>query len=87
MGRPLTCLAGLAAAITIAVIGAYAGSAQRESTVAGIESCATYPGVPPRGDENAGMAFIPGGTFRMGSERSLRRRVSQARAGRAPSAP
>lgn len=35
----------------------------------GQQNCATYSGLPVENDKTAGMAFIPGGFFRMGSER------------------
>ena len=34
-----------------------------------VGSCAAYAGLPAEKGETAGMAFIPGGTFQMGSER------------------
>lgn len=33
------------------------------------ESCASYSGLPAQDGENAGMALIPGGSFKMGSDR------------------
>jgi formylglycine-generating enzyme required for sulfatase activity len=39
------------------------------TTQAEVGTCAAYAGLPTDKGENAGMAFIPGGTFQMGSER------------------
>jgi hypothetical protein len=43
------------------------GIAQRDAAGAEIGSCAAYSGLPSGDSETAGMAFIPGGTFRMGA--------------------
>ena len=39
------------------------------TTRADVGTCAAYAGLPAEKGDNAGMAFIPGGTFQMGSER------------------
>lgn len=39
------------------------------ATDAGLGSCAAYSGLPTGEGETAGMIFIPGGDFTMGSER------------------
>src|SRR3954447_22903300 len=44
------------------------GTEQRDSSTAEVGSCASYSGLPTGEDDAAGMAFIPGGTFKMGSE-------------------
>jgi sulfatase modifying factor 1 len=63
---------------SIVVAGALAGTmtgalvtATAEKHMAGGElgSCAAYSGLPPEDNDTAGMVFIGGGTFRMGSER------------------
>ena len=41
----------------------------RSAPRAGVGSCAAYAGLPDEQGKTAGMAFIRGGTFRMGSER------------------
>jgi formylglycine-generating enzyme len=52
-----------------------AGGEQRPAVDAGLGSCAAYSGLPAAADlpaeagDAAGMAFIPGGVFTMGSER------------------
>ena len=52
------------------VIAAFAtGVEQRDTTKAAVGSCAVYAGVPAEAGETAGMAFIPGDSFKMGSER------------------
>jgi formylglycine-generating enzyme required for sulfatase activity len=51
-------------------IAAFAiGIEPKNPAVAEVGSCAAYAGIPPGNDDTAGMAFIAGGTFRMGSER------------------
>jgi formylglycine-generating enzyme len=53
-----------------ATIGVFTAShATSETLKAEVGSCAAYAGLPAEEGETAGMAFIPGGTFRMGSER------------------
>ncbi len=65
----LTGSIGLGAILTGAMIGAVViGIAQRTAARADVGSCAAYSGLPSDESETAGMAFIPGGTFRMGSE-------------------
>jgi hypothetical protein len=50
--------------------GAFAGGfAQEDTAQLPLGSCAAYSGHPAEEGETAGMAFIPGGTFVMGSER------------------
>jgi sulfatase modifying factor 1 len=52
------------------MFGAFAtGIEQRHTTRAEVGSCDAYSGLPAEEGETAGMAFIPGGTFIMGSER------------------
>jgi formylglycine-generating enzyme required for sulfatase activity len=45
------------------------GTEQRDSPKAEVGSCASYSGLPIGEDDTAGMVSIPGGTFKMGSER------------------
>jgi formylglycine-generating enzyme required for sulfatase activity len=50
--------------------GEFAGGfAQGDTAQLPLGSCAAYSGHPAEEGETAGMAFIPGGTFVMGSER------------------
>ena len=52
------------------IVGAFAiGIEQRSPAKAQPGSCAAYAGLPAEEGETAGMVFIPGGTFKMGSER------------------
>lgn len=61
----------VAAALAIAAAGIYVGG----SVVVGatpqaeLGACAAYSGAPASNRRTAGMVFIPGGTFQMGSER------------------
>ena len=59
------------------IIGALAiGIEHPKATVAAmaeVGSCAAYAGLPADQGDTAGMAFIPGGSFAMGSERLLDR--------------
>jgi sulfatase modifying factor 1 len=41
----------------------------RSAAPPGIGSCAAYAGLPLESGQTAGMVFVPGGVFRMGSER------------------
>jgi len=50
------------------IIGTFA-MAQKGTVRAEVGSCAAYSGVPSEDNNHAGMAFIRGGTFVMGSER------------------
>src|SRR5262245_62346878 len=50
------------------IIGTFA-MAQKGTVRAELGSCAAYSGVPSEDSDHAGMAFIRGGTFVMGSER------------------
>ncbi len=68
-GWPIALL-GFAAVLVGAMISAFAiGIEQRSATRAEVGSCDRYSGLPAGDGETAGMAFIPGGTFKMGSER------------------
>jgi formylglycine-generating enzyme required for sulfatase activity len=52
------------------MIGAFATATAQKSAARGeLGSCAAYSGVPSDDNDHAGMAFIRGGTFVMGSER------------------
>ena len=57
-------LGGLLASV---VVGAFAIGI--DTPRAEVGSCAAYAGLPSEEGETAGMAFLAGGTFRMGSER------------------
>jgi formylglycine-generating enzyme required for sulfatase activity len=60
---------GLGAVLTGFIVGAFAiGIEQPPATTAEVGSCAAYTGLPAEQGETAGMAFIPGGAFKMGSE-------------------
>lgn len=53
-----------------AIIAASAtGIAKKDEPPAALGSCAAYSGLPSEAGETTGMAFIPAGTFTMGSER------------------
>lgn len=61
---------GFGTVLAGAIIGAFATGIQpRHATRAEVGSCDAYSGLPAEEGETAGMAFISGGTFRMGSER------------------
>jgi formylglycine-generating enzyme required for sulfatase activity len=57
---------GLATALAGATIGAFA---QTNTTKPEVGNCVAYSGLPAEDGETAGMVFIHGGTFIMGSER------------------
>jgi formylglycine-generating enzyme required for sulfatase activity len=62
--------AGFGAVFACIAIGAFATGINRpDAAMASVGSCAAYAGLPAGAGDTAGMAFIPGGTFRMGSER------------------
>ena len=66
----LTGYLGVGVILVAAATGAFATRVEQrntKSTVVG--SCAAYTGVPAEEGDTAGMMFIPGGTFAMGSER------------------
>ena len=60
---------GLAIVAGGVMIAGSAGTEQRALPAAGATGCAAYSGLPSGQGETAGMVFIPGGTFAMGSER------------------
>jgi formylglycine-generating enzyme len=62
---------GFGTVLTGLIIGALATGIDRQSATPGkVGSCATYAGLPAEKEgETAGMAFIAGGLFKMGSER------------------
>ena len=60
---------GFAAVLASVMAGAFATGIEQPNTKAAVGSCAAYAGLPAEEGETAGMAFIPGGTFTMGSER------------------
>jgi formylglycine-generating enzyme len=55
-------------AVLAVSIGASDTSIGQRVTKAKLGSCAAYSGLPAEDDETAGMSFIPGGTFTIGSE-------------------
>src|SRR6266478_10010264 len=60
---------GTGAAFAYAMIGASAtGIAKKDAAKAEVGSCAAYSGLPTEDGETAGMKFVPGGTFAMGSD-------------------
>jgi len=64
------CLLAFGTVLIGAVFGAFAiGTEHQATTESVVGSCAAYTGLPADEGETTGMAFIPGGTFRMGSER------------------
>lgn len=55
---------------TCALVATFATTAAQQNTPrAELGSCAAYSGLPAHNDDTAGMAFVPGGMFVMGSER------------------
>jgi formylglycine-generating enzyme required for sulfatase activity len=64
--RLLMCSVGFAAA-TLVISSFALAHAQKARSELG--SCAAYSGLPSEDSDTAGMAFIRGGTFVMGSER------------------
>ncbi len=56
-------------ALASVMVGAFATGFEQQAARAELGSCAAYAGFPAEADETAGMAFIPAGTFKMGSER------------------
>ena len=66
----LICSLSFGTVLTGITLGAFAtGIEQRDATKPAVGSCAAYAGLPAEEGETAGMAFIPSGTFTMGSER------------------
>ena len=67
----LICFVGVASIASAGlVIGGFAGARAQEQAASGqLGSCAAYSGLPSEDNDPAGMVFIRGGTFRMGSER------------------
>jgi sulfatase modifying factor 1 len=56
----------VATSLTTAILGA--GVAQQTSQTDALGTCARYSGLPAGDDDTAGMTFIAGGTFAMGSD-------------------
>jgi formylglycine-generating enzyme len=69
--RPCIIFAGAGLAVALgAIAGALAGGpGETRDPAAALGSCGSYAGLPAEDGETAGMAFIRGGTFVMGSER------------------
>jgi formylglycine-generating enzyme required for sulfatase activity len=61
--------AGCAALLGLSIAAFAIGIEPKNPAVAEVGSCGAYAGIPAGNDDTAGMAFIAGGTFRMGSER------------------
>jgi sulfatase modifying factor 1 len=51
------------------MVGAFATGIEQHTTSVEVGGCAAYAGLPTEDSETAGMAFIPGGAFILGSER------------------
>src|SRR6266478_3831494 len=67
--RLLRASIGAGAMLASAVIGvSAAGIAKKGEPKAEVGSCAAYSGLPSEDGETAGMKFVPGGTFAMGSD-------------------
>jgi formylglycine-generating enzyme len=67
--RKLLFALGTGAAFAGAILGASAtGIVKQDEPGAELGSCAAYSGLPAEGGETTGMTFVPGGTFRMGSD-------------------
>src|ERR1700724_3795227 len=56
----------VATGVTVAILGT--GVAQQTSQTDALGTCARYSGLPAGDDDTAGMTFIAGGTFAMGSD-------------------
>jgi formylglycine-generating enzyme required for sulfatase activity len=68
--RLLACVVASGSVAAGALIAAVAaGTAQSETAKGALGTCVGYSGMPAADDAAAGMAFIPGGSFKMGSER------------------
>ena len=72
--RPRRLLIGCVAGVSIGAVGLMTGTfatavAQSGAGNGELGTCAAYSGVPSDDSDTAGMAFIRGGTFVMGSER------------------
>jgi formylglycine-generating enzyme len=66
----LLCATCISAVMACAMIGAFAaGITPMVTAKAELGSCAAYSGLPADQGETAGMTFISGGAFKMGSER------------------
>jgi len=64
----LICSVGISA--TSLMIGTFAAAiAQKDVARGELATCAAYSGLPAEDNHHAGMVFIHGGTFVMGSER------------------
>jgi formylglycine-generating enzyme len=63
--RLMCCVASAAASV---MIGTFA-LAQKQTAGGELGTCAAYSGLPSQDNDTAGMTFIHGGTFVMGSER------------------
>jgi sulfatase modifying factor 1 len=61
----MSCVAFTAAGV---MIGTFA-LAQKQAASGELGSCGAYSGLPAEDNDTAGMVFVRGGTFRMGSER------------------
>src|SRR5215467_9166142 len=62
----------IAAAVSFAAASSMIGTfalAQKQAASGELGTCTAYSGLPSEDSDTAGMVFIRGGTFRMGSER------------------
>src|SRR5262245_28049453 len=72
--RPRRVLMGCVAGVSSVAVGLMTGTfatavAQSGAGNGELGTCAAYSGVPTQDNDTAGMVFIRGGTFVMGSER------------------
>jgi formylglycine-generating enzyme required for sulfatase activity len=69
MSQRSTLIAASVFAATLVTFGLVMGEGQARAEYKGIGSCAAYSGVPAETGQTAGMAFVPAGSFTMGSDR------------------
>ena len=68
-GPPFPRIIGAALAVTFGLLSAQARLAAESGAPSPIENCSIYSGIPEGAGDKAGMVFIPGGSFTMGSDR------------------
>jgi sulfatase modifying factor 1 len=68
IGGVLTGRLGVGAVLVGVATGVFA-TGKPDTNSAAVGSCASYAGLPAKEGDTAGMVFIPGGAFAMGSER------------------
>ena len=62
------CRYGPASALVLLAFVAWSGGAVAEQATHEARLCKSYSGLPSEGSDKAGMVFIPGGSFTMGSD-------------------